>query len=208
VATDTSLFAGYSLHGTNTAVPGDYNRDGKTDIALTAFGGWTTVPVALSGGSGSFGVTRGGWPAGDFAFFAADRLPSPTPTTTTPPGPQTKQVTLHRQQVTQGPIPYVGKYPELGVAPPGRLLQIRLPQVGLSDTAVLIVKAGRSTQECNSSDAVVRLHEGQTTTPAQITAIYGTAQPTFSTLMPLFVVACVAHNGPLLHWVNIEITVL
>jgi subtilisin family serine protease len=39
-------------------VAGDFNGDGKTDIALTGVSGWATVPVAFSGGSGAFSVTN------------------------------------------------------------------------------------------------------------------------------------------------------
>jgi hypothetical protein len=37
-------------------VPGDFNRDGKTDIALTGGQGWTTIHVGLSNGDGTFTV--------------------------------------------------------------------------------------------------------------------------------------------------------
>jgi hypothetical protein len=41
-------------------LPGDYNGDGKTDVALTGVNGWTTVPVAMSNGNGTFSVTNTG----------------------------------------------------------------------------------------------------------------------------------------------------
>jgi hypothetical protein len=37
-----------------TAVVGDFDGDGKSDIALTGGQGWNTVPVALSNGNGTF----------------------------------------------------------------------------------------------------------------------------------------------------------
>ena len=40
------------------AVAGDYNGDGKTDIALTGGAGWASIPVAFSTGNGAFTVTN------------------------------------------------------------------------------------------------------------------------------------------------------
>lgn len=47
-----------------TAVPGDYNRDGKTDIAFFRRGSsWTNVPVLFSTGTGSWSPASYGVPA-------------------------------------------------------------------------------------------------------------------------------------------------
>ena len=43
-------------------LPGDYDGDGRTDVALTGVDGWGTVPVATSNGNGSFSVTDIGVP--------------------------------------------------------------------------------------------------------------------------------------------------
>ncbi len=43
-------------------VTGDFNADGRTDIALTGGVGWTTIPVAFSNGNGTFNVTNAGVP--------------------------------------------------------------------------------------------------------------------------------------------------
>jgi len=48
---------------------GDFNGDGKTDIALAAGAGWGSLPVALSRGDGSFDVRNN--PLPDFAAWAA-----------------------------------------------------------------------------------------------------------------------------------------
>jgi hypothetical protein len=48
---------------------GDFNGDGRTDIALTGPAGWTTVPVAFSNGNGTFSVTNFG--VGAFAGWAS-----------------------------------------------------------------------------------------------------------------------------------------
>ena len=51
------------------ASAGDFNGDGKTDIALVRQeSGWNTVPVALSGDTGFTIQNR---PVGDFASWAA-----------------------------------------------------------------------------------------------------------------------------------------
>ena len=39
---------------------GDFNGDGRTDIALIGVSGWASIPVALSNGNGSFTVVNGG----------------------------------------------------------------------------------------------------------------------------------------------------
>jgi hypothetical protein len=40
------------------AVTGDFNHDGKTDIALLGGAGWTAIPIAFSNGDGTFTVTN------------------------------------------------------------------------------------------------------------------------------------------------------
>jgi hypothetical protein len=47
---------------------GDFNHDGRTDLALTGAGYFTTIPVALSNGDGTFAITNGSSP--DFANWA------------------------------------------------------------------------------------------------------------------------------------------
>ena len=49
-------------------VAGDFNGDGRTDIALVGGQGWTTIPMAFSVGDGSFTVVN--QPAGVFAYWA------------------------------------------------------------------------------------------------------------------------------------------
>ncbi len=41
-----------------TALAGDFNRDGYTDIALVGGAGWASIPVAFSAGNGNFQVTN------------------------------------------------------------------------------------------------------------------------------------------------------
>jgi Fibronectin type III domain len=115
-------------------------------------------------------------------------------------------VTLERQ-TGSGPVPYRGQFPAFGVVPTGHLVQIRVPQVGPADLQVRFVKAGHTTAECNNPSAVVVVGEGQSTTPAQITEIFGQAEPPFSTLNPLVFTACLGTTGSLPNWVNIHIFV-
>jgi len=118
---------------------------------------------------------------------------------------QIKTVALQRQPVAGGFPAYAGKYPDFGFVPPGRLLRIRVPQSGLVDFALAFVKAGHSTQECGNSNAVVEVAEGATTTPAQMTAIYGVPEPKY----PVAFVACfVTPSGSFPDFVNIEITIM
>ncbi|WP_083936885.1 M4 family metallopeptidase [Longispora albida] len=51
------------------AVAGDFNGDGRSDLALTGGAGWSTVPVAFSNGNGTFSVTNSG--VANFPSWAA-----------------------------------------------------------------------------------------------------------------------------------------
>lgn len=58
-------FGTYATQGAH-AVAGDFDGDGRGDIALAGGAGWTTVPVAFSNGNGTFRVTNytaAGFPA-------------------------------------------------------------------------------------------------------------------------------------------------
>jgi hypothetical protein len=64
---DDATFAGWAAQPGATPVTGDFDGDGRTDIALAGGIGWTSVPVAFTNGDGSFHVTNkkiyyfGGW---------------------------------------------------------------------------------------------------------------------------------------------------
>ncbi|HUJ63079.1 MAG TPA: VCBS repeat-containing protein [Kofleriaceae bacterium] len=64
-----------------TAIAGDFNRDGYTDIALVGGAGWTTIPVAFSTGNGNFQVTD--IPAPDFGAGRRVRACARWPATST-----------------------------------------------------------------------------------------------------------------------------
>jgi len=142
---------------------------------------------------------------------AGESPPSNEVQATTPNVAETDTVQLRRQIIVEGPVPYVGKFPEIGVVPPGRLLRLRLPPLGFPDVALAFVKRGHSTQECNNPSAVVVIGEGQTTTPAQLREIYGVDEPKFTTHAPIPFVACYRTTNPtapLLQSVTIEIEVI
>jgi FG-GAP-like repeat len=62
-------FAAWAATPGVTALTGDFNGDGRTDIALVGGAGWATIPVATSNGDGSFTVTN--LPVSNFAGWAA-----------------------------------------------------------------------------------------------------------------------------------------
>jgi hypothetical protein len=134
-------------------------------------------------------------------------------TVTVPPAlpspPETVTVSLERQVIIEGPIPWLGAFPSLGVVPPGRVHKILFPQSGSVDTFLAFAKIGHSTEEFPDSNAFVTLTEGQSTTAAQMTAIFGVATPPYSTPNPIYFVAVFGEppSSPLPNFVDIEITI-
>jgi len=63
-------FASWAATPGARAMVRDFNGDGRADIALAGGPGWTTVPVALGNGNGTFTVVNA--PIGEFATLAAD----------------------------------------------------------------------------------------------------------------------------------------
>ena len=63
-------FAAWSSNLEVTRLVGDFNGDGRADVALTGPSGWGSVPVAFSNGDGSFYVTN--WNVGTFAAWSAN----------------------------------------------------------------------------------------------------------------------------------------
>jgi hypothetical protein len=64
-------FASWAANPNVDALTGDFNGDGKTDVALiNKSAGWNTLPVAFSQGNGNFSITNQS--IGDFAFWAAN----------------------------------------------------------------------------------------------------------------------------------------
>jgi hypothetical protein len=67
---DFPRLSGNSFGGVFSALSGDFNNDGLTDIALVGGSGWNMVPVAFSRGDGSFRTTQGA--AGTFPSSASN----------------------------------------------------------------------------------------------------------------------------------------
>jgi hypothetical protein len=67
---DVGDFAGWAAASDVQVITGDFNGNGRTDIALVRQdGGWSTIPIAFSNGDGTFAITNGD--VGDFATWAA-----------------------------------------------------------------------------------------------------------------------------------------
>ncbi|MFD1052311.1 FG-GAP repeat domain-containing protein, partial [Kibdelosporangium lantanae] len=61
-------FATWSSSPGVKLLTGDYNGDGRTDIALTGVAGWGSIPVAFSNGNGTYTITNAG--VADFPTWA------------------------------------------------------------------------------------------------------------------------------------------
>ncbi len=127
----------------------------------------------------------------------------------TPPPTQTVTVTMKEQQVIEGPIPYLGKYPLLSDSSLGYLEQITIPS-SIEVLALNFIKPGHSSAEGYDPDAVVTVTQGTSTTPEQMAAIFGKAEPVYSLAQPISFLACLvlASAGPNISSVNITITIL
>jgi hypothetical protein len=93
-------------------------------------------------------------------------------------------VTLFRQQIFVGPIPYVGQFPAYGSPPKGYVTSI---DNTTGRYTLRFLKQGRSSQECDNPDAVVVLRPGGCLMGADLAAVYGTNTP----YLPVVFVACI-----------------
>ena len=142
-------------------------------------------------------------------------------TATTPLAPVQVTVDLQNQYLSNpdGPVgvAYAGQFPPFGSVVPGKLLKITVP--GSSTVfgnygvlALNFVKLGGSTDDCLSSDAskYETVQAGESATAAQMTAIYGTETPPYSTSAPVGFLAClVSSQGvPIPSSVQIQATIV
>jgi hypothetical protein len=127
---------------------------------------------------------------------------------TTPIAPQTVIVNLTPQGSDNVGVyvPYEATYPPFGLVPAGHVTHITVPSAGVVPR-VAFVKRGQSTLNCGKPSAVVIVLAGQTTSAAQMTAIFGVQNPPFSSASPIGFVACV-DGGTLPGFIQIELTIV
>lgn len=118
-------------------------------------------------------------------------------------------MSLQRQTIIEGPIPYLGQFPPFGTVQAGHLQQIAVP----TNSGVLglrIVKVGHLSTECGDDNAVVTVLEGSQAKPTELAAIFGVPYPIKFSTNGIRLVACVAQpaGAPILNFVNIELTVI
>jgi hypothetical protein len=136
--------------------------------------------------------------------------PSATLTVTTALVPQVVMLTLQRQEIVEGPIPYAGHFPAFGIVRAGHLQQIAIPE-SFALAGLQFVKAGHDSTQCSEVDAVVAIPAGGHTTPAQLTAIFGGAPyPIAFSTDGFGLVACILQppGAPLLDIVDVQLTVI
>jgi hypothetical protein len=51
-------FAYWATSATAKLLTGDFNNDGRTDLALIGDPNWNSVPIAFSNGNGTFTITN------------------------------------------------------------------------------------------------------------------------------------------------------
>jgi hypothetical protein len=89
------------------------------------------------------------------------------------PGEHTFTVRLNGQGLPgTGNRPYVGKW---GRVVGARMTKFRVVDWNLGTLALRFVKPGFTTDDCGNPSRVVEIFDGQTTTPEQMTAIFGAA---------------------------------
>jgi len=93
-------------------------------------------------------------------------------------------VFMTEQPIVEGFVPYLGSYGGGGF--PAVLTSVQNPS---PSHALSFVKIGHSSEECGDPTAIVQLGPGQTMTPAQIQAEWGSSTPSLQSSLPFL--ACV-----------------
>ncbi|QIM23149.1 hypothetical protein G7075_14160 [Phycicoccus sp. HDW14] len=129
----------------------------------------------------------------DSKLFQTVQAPADAPTD------RTFDLNLARQDATSGPIPYLGRFPTWGDIPGGALRGVSL---NAAWPALLFVKPGRATSECNNPDAVVRLAPGASLSADELTELYGSANPA----LPVVFLACAEPTAAVYNWIPVRVT--
>lgn len=206
VAGDGSLWA--DLNGNGHQVAGVTVAPGSNAaIAGNNADSWE-IAVPRSGDHHLLTVTPGDSVHDTGQVVATNTTPAVTGLLPAAPGSAgTATLTMNEQQTVGGFIPFKGQFPPFGSTQPGKVVSITYPASGFLDSSLLFVKAGHSTAECGNPNSVVALGEGKTTTPAQLSAIFGTSTPTFSTTSPLNAVTCFSGPAPTPSFINLTMNV-
>lgn len=119
---------------------------------------------------------------------------SKSPEITPEPEIKTFTLTLSRQEIVEGMIPYFGRFSISN----GRLEKVKL----LSQWPTLyFVKSGFNTSQCNQSNAVVVLNPSSELSSSQMQTLFGSIKPS----SPIDFVACAQATQTLLNWIPIKL---
>lgn len=185
------------LETSSTGIPGSIRTDATKELerefhGLSGATEYCFRARALNAESDAWSDTR-------TRCFTTDPSPGPDPAPDPEPEPEehTFTVWMDAQPIFEGDIPYVGSW---GPIPGTRMIRFQVVRGGLTGFAMLFLKPGRSTTECDDPDAFVQITDGATATTAQIEEIFGTPEPTGR----VFFVAC--KTGAFAHSVPIKLT--
>jgi hypothetical protein len=112
-------------------------------------------------------------------------------------GPFTTTISMQRQIIIEGPVPYVGSFSP-GSGPGALILNINFPE----SFPILMVKPFHSTEECGNPDAVVVVSGDMTAD--QKKAIWGTSDLSIPSGGKLFFVGC-STSSQLLDFLSVNI---
>lgn len=102
--------------------------------------------------------------------------------------PRSFSLGLSAQQITQGWIPFLGKFPIFGT---GRGNLLSVANAGGQSVTLFFVKPGFSTSQCSDPNATERVGPGAAMTALQMKTLYGSATPA----LPINFLACVGAPG-------------
>ena len=112
---------------------------------------------------------------------------------------RTYDVRLVRQDVGEGPVPYLGRFPTAGNLPSGTLQGVSLNSTW---PALMFVKPGNSTDQCGNANSGVLLNPGSSLTEAQMVELFGNKTPD----LPIVFWACAQATAMLYNYIPIRVT--